>query len=58
METGSVIADGHPDLIATDARVVASYLGTDASALARSGSANGASNGTTTRRRRPLRAQR
>jgi ABC-type branched-subunit amino acid transport system ATPase component len=58
METGSVIAVGPPELIATDARVVASYLGTDASALARSGSANGTSNGTRTRRRQPLRAQR
>jgi ABC-type branched-subunit amino acid transport system ATPase component len=58
METGSVIADGPPDVIASDARVVASYLGTDSSALTRSGSANDTSNGTRTRRRQPLRAQR
>lgn len=37
METGEVIARGTPDEVLTDDRVVASYLGTDTRAVARSG---------------------
>jgi ABC-type branched-subunit amino acid transport system ATPase component/ABC-type branched-subunit amino acid transport system permease subunit len=37
LEAGSVIASGRPDQIRVDPRVVASYLGTDERAIARSG---------------------
>ena len=37
LETGEVVAVGHPQEVIRDERVVQSYLGTDASALARSG---------------------
>lgn len=39
MEQGAVIAEGTPDQVRADPRVVASYLGTDEVAIARSGSA-------------------
>ena len=37
LETGVVIAEGHPDEVVHDPEVVRSYLGTDASAIERSG---------------------
>lgn len=37
METGSVIASGTPDEVRNDPQVIASYLGTDETAIARSG---------------------
>ena len=59
MEAGKVIAEGTPEQVRANPAVIASYLGTDEAAIARSGTgtANGASNG---RRRRttPLRAAR
>jgi ABC-type branched-subunit amino acid transport system ATPase component/ABC-type branched-subunit amino acid transport system permease subunit len=39
MEQGAVIAEGTPEEVRDDARVVASYLGTDEVAIARSGTA-------------------
>lgn len=39
LELGAVIADGSPDAVLADERVIASYLGTDASAINRSGAA-------------------
>ena len=47
MELGAVIADGRPDAVVNHPQVVASYLGTDQSVIARSG--------TTTTRRQPRR---
>ncbi len=41
METGRVIARGTPDEVLNDARVVESYLGTDATTIARSGTMGG-----------------
>ena len=37
METGRVLAEGPPDIVRTDPRVVASYLGTSEAAINRSG---------------------
>lgn len=37
METGRVLAEGTPDIVRTDPRVVASYLGTSEAAINRSG---------------------
>jgi len=39
LETGCVIATGDPDTVRDDPRVIASYLGTDERAIARSGTA-------------------
>jgi ABC-type branched-subunit amino acid transport system ATPase component len=39
MESGRVIADGSPDVVRSDPRVIASYLGADIRAVRRSGSA-------------------
>jgi ABC-type branched-subunit amino acid transport system ATPase component/ABC-type branched-subunit amino acid transport system permease subunit len=40
METGQVIAEGTPEQIREDSRVVASYLGTEQAAIGRSGATN------------------
>ena len=37
VETGKVIAEGTAEVVRNDARVIASYLGTDERAIARSG---------------------
>ena len=39
METGRVLAEGVPDIVLSDERVIASYLGTNVDAIARSGDA-------------------
>jgi hypothetical protein len=39
LETGQIIAEGSPEVVRNDAKVVASYLGTDERAIARSGGA-------------------
>ena len=41
MEVGKVIAHGTPDAVLADPRVVAAYLGTDETAIARSGASGG-----------------
>jgi hypothetical protein len=40
LETGAIIAEGPPSEIQHDPRVIASYLGTDERAIARSGKTN------------------
>lgn len=64
MESGCVIASGTPDEVRNDAQVIASYLGTDEAAIARSGTmapapapAPAPTRCTTGRRRVPLRAE-
>jgi branched-chain amino acid transport system ATP-binding protein len=46
LETGAVIAEGEPAAVLADPRVIASYLGDDQLAVARSGSRGGGSVGT------------
>jgi ABC-type branched-subunit amino acid transport system ATPase component/ABC-type branched-subunit amino acid transport system permease subunit len=66
LEAGSVIAEGAPEQLRDDPRVVASYLGTSDAAITRSGTATPAANGAsagpararTTKRERPLRSAR
>lgn len=53
MELGRVIAEGTPTEVREDPHVIASYLGTDAAAIDRSGTGLDA-NGATHRRRQPL----
>lgn len=61
METGKVIATGTPDEVRSDPRVIASYLGTDETTIARSGAMAPAtaavpSDPSPRRRREPLQA--
>lgn len=56
METGRVIAEGTPDAIRNDPVVVASYLGTDAVAIDRSGPGRRVGSPNGRRPRRQLRA--
>ena len=39
LEVGRVIAEGIPDIVRNDVKVIGSYLGTDERAIARSGAA-------------------
>src|SRR4051812_27825312 len=56
MELGKVIAEGTPEEIRSDPHVIASYLGTDETAIARSGAA-GAVLGNGSRKKRPSRTR-
>jgi branched-chain amino acid transport system ATP-binding protein len=58
MELGAVIAQGTPTVVVHDARVIASYLGSDATAIERSGAAGAPMNDAVLRRTRPLSAAR
>jgi ABC-type uncharacterized transport system ATPase subunit len=42
LHLGRLLAAGRPDVVLADPAVVASYLGTDAAAIARSGARSGA----------------
>jgi ABC-type glutathione transport system ATPase component len=58
METGRVIAEGTPEQIREDPRVVASYLGTKESAIGRSGATAPSPAPSKLRRKTPVGARR